>query len=56
MADAAVYIGLTAQALGAGAVGPRRVRIGASGLLADIEAVLEGTHRHEPGTGPGTPY
>ena len=31
-------------------------RIGASGLLADIEAVLEGAHRHEPGTGPGTSY
>ncbi|MCE2909066.1 MAG: deoxyribose-phosphate aldolase [Burkholderiaceae bacterium] len=56
VAEAAVYIGLTAQALGAGAVNPRRFRIGASGLLADIEAVLEGAHRHEPGTGPGTSY
>ncbi|MFO0444383.1 MAG: deoxyribose-phosphate aldolase, partial [Betaproteobacteria bacterium] len=56
VADAAVYTGLTAQALGAGAVNPRRFRIGASGLLADIEAVLEGAHRHEPGTGPGTSY
>lgn len=50
VADAAVYIGLTAQALGAEAVNPARYRIGASGLLADIEAVLAGTHRPTPGT------
>ena len=50
VADAAVYIGLTAQALGAEAVNPARFRIGASGLLADIEAVLAGTHRPTPGT------
>lgn len=50
VADAQLYIGLTAQALGADAVNPRRFRIGASGLLADIEAVLAGTHRPTPGT------
>jgi deoxyribose-phosphate aldolase len=42
VADAALYAGLTAQHLGAQAVGPQRFRIGASGLLADIEAVLAG--------------
>ncbi len=42
VADAAVYIALTAQHLGAGAVNPQRFRLGASGLLNDIEAVLEG--------------
>jgi deoxyribose-phosphate aldolase len=45
VADAAVYIALTEQALGAGAIGPRRFRIGASGVLADIEAVLGGGAR-----------
>jgi deoxyribose-phosphate aldolase len=45
VADAALYIGLTAQLLGAGAVTPQRFRIGASGLLADIEAVLAGAAR-----------
>jgi deoxyribose-phosphate aldolase len=38
--DAAVYIGLTRQQLGAAALNPGRLRFGASGLLADIEAVL----------------
>lgn len=42
VADAAVYIALTAQHLGAAAVTPARFRIGASGLLDDIEAVLGG--------------
>jgi deoxyribose-phosphate aldolase len=50
VADAALYIDLTAQALGAEAVNARRFRIGASGLLSDIEAVLAGTHRPTPGT------
>jgi deoxyribose-phosphate aldolase len=40
VADAAVYIGLVASVLGASAVSPRRLRIGASGLLDDIEATL----------------
>jgi deoxyribose-phosphate aldolase len=39
--DAALYIAITAEHLGD--VTPRRFRIGASGLLNDIEAVLGGT-------------
>jgi deoxyribose-phosphate aldolase len=42
VADAALYLGLVRQHLGAGAAGPARFRIGASGLLADIEAALAG--------------
>ncbi len=45
VADAALYIGLTTEVLGAGAVTPARFRIGASGLLNDIEAVLAGAAR-----------
>jgi deoxyribose-phosphate aldolase len=45
VADAALYIGLTAELLGPGAVTPARFRIGASGLLNDIEAVLSGAAR-----------
>ncbi len=45
VADAALYIGLTAELLGAAAVTPARFRIGASGLLNDIEAVLSGAAR-----------
>ena len=48
VADAAAYIALVRQILGADALGPQRLRFGASGLLADIEAVLAG-----PGVGPG---
>lgn len=40
VADAALYIALTAQHLGPAAVCPQRFRIGASGLLGDIETVL----------------
>jgi deoxyribose-phosphate aldolase len=40
VADAALYIGLVASLLGPEAVSPRRLRIGASSLLDDIEAVL----------------
>ncbi|MDE2082954.1 MAG: deoxyribose-phosphate aldolase [Burkholderiales bacterium] len=40
VADAAVYIALVAEHLGAAALVPARFRIGASGLLNDIEAVL----------------
>jgi deoxyribose-phosphate aldolase len=40
VADAAAYIALTEQYLGA--VTPQRFRIGASGLLNDVEAVLGG--------------
>ena len=49
VADAATYIQLTAQHLGAAAVNPARFRIGASGLLNDIEAVLAGADRPVPG-------
>ncbi|MGZ5269786.1 MAG: deoxyribose-phosphate aldolase, partial [Ramlibacter sp.] len=43
VADAAAYIDLVESRLGAQALGPARLRIGASSLLADIEAVLAGT-------------
>jgi deoxyribose-phosphate aldolase len=42
VADAAVYIELCKEALGAEALQARRFRIGASSLLNDIEAVLSG--------------
>ena len=42
VADAAVYIALVREMLGEAAVGPGRLRFGASALLADIEAVLVG--------------
>ncbi len=43
VADAAVYTALVRGILGEAAVSPRRLRFGASGLLADIEAVLTGS-------------
>ena len=43
VADAAVYTALLRQHLGDTAVGPARLRFGASGLLGDVEAVLAGT-------------
>ena len=49
VADAAAYIALVVEHLGEGAVTPARFRIGASGLLNDIEAVLGG------GARPATP-
>jgi deoxyribose-phosphate aldolase len=42
VADAAVYIALVSHTLGAAAVGPQRLRFGASALLGDIVAVLQG--------------
>lgn len=42
VADAGVYLALTREILGPDALNPGRWRIGASGLLADIEAVLGG--------------
>lgn len=42
VAEAAIYIELVAELLGPEAVTPRRLRIGASSLLDDIEAVLGG--------------
>jgi deoxyribose-phosphate aldolase len=43
VSDAARYIELVASMLGEAALVPARFRIGASALLADIEAVLDGT-------------
>ena len=40
--DARAYLQLAADALGAAALTPQRLRFGASGLLGDIEAVLAG--------------
>jgi deoxyribose-phosphate aldolase len=45
VADAAVYIALTRDILGDAALTPARFRIGASGLLNDIEALLSGAAR-----------
>jgi deoxyribose-phosphate aldolase len=42
VADAAVYIALTEELLGRAALTPQRFRLGASSVLADIEAVLSG--------------
>ena len=50
VADAAVYIALTRDFLGADAVTAQRFRIGASGILNDIEAVLAGGPRPVAGT------
>jgi deoxyribose-phosphate aldolase len=43
VAGVAPYLDAVTQALGAGALTPARFRIGASSLLADIEAVLAGS-------------
>ena len=43
VADARVYLELARSALGAGALRPQRLRLGASGLLDDIETVLWAT-------------
>jgi deoxyribose-phosphate aldolase len=51
VADATVYIDLVREILGPQAVGPKRFRLGASGLLNDIEAVLGGTAPAAPGAG-----
>jgi len=52
VADAALYVALVREHLGPVAVQPTRFRIGASGLLDDIEAVLAG----RTGAAAGTPY
>jgi len=49
VADAMVYFGLVEQTLGASALNPQRLRIGASSLLNDIEAVLGGKAAPLPG-------
>lgn len=46
--DAAVYIALVEEILGAAALTPLRFRIGASSVLADIEAVLSGQNPAAP--------
>lgn len=51
VADAAVYVGLVQALLGDAALVPARFRIGASGLLNDIEAVLGGLPAAAPGAG-----
>jgi deoxyribose-phosphate aldolase len=51
VADAGVYIALVRQHLGAAATAPARLRIGASGLLDDIEAVLGGRGSAPPAAG-----
>lgn len=50
VADAWVYINLTREVLGPQALAPARFRIGASGVLGDIEAVLGGAS--PPAAGP----
>jgi deoxyribose-phosphate aldolase len=51
VADAALYAGLVREVLGDAAVGPQRFRLGASGLLDDIEASLGGRAPVAPGRG-----
>jgi deoxyribose-phosphate aldolase len=51
LADAATYIALARDRLGAEALTPRRFRIGASALLDDIEAVLGGAAPAAPARG-----
>ena len=53
VADVAVYVALVESSLGAGGLGPKRFRIGASGLLNDIEVVLGGASAPPPGA-PGS--
>ena len=42
VADAAIYMALTAEILGPQALNPQRFRLGASSVLTDIEAILGG--------------
>jgi deoxyribose-phosphate aldolase len=53
VADAQTYLKLTRECLGDTALSPQRLRLGASSLLADIEAVLDG--RGVPRERPGGP-
>lgn len=54
VADAAAYIALARELLGADAAVPQRLRFGASGLLSDIERVLSGSGA--PPTAPASAY
>jgi deoxyribose-phosphate aldolase len=47
VADAAGYIALVRETLGADAATPQRLRFGASGLLGDIERVLGASQASE---------
>ncbi len=51
VAEAAVYLSLTEEALGEAALQPTRFRIGASSLLNDIEALLGGQTAPVAGSG-----
>lgn len=51
VADAAAYMALVAEMLGPSALAPWRFRIGASGLLDDIEAVLDARRPPAPAEG-----
>ena len=51
VADAATYIALVTEMLGPQALQPRRFRIGASGLLNNIEALLSGQASGRPAAG-----
>jgi len=48
VADATGYAALVREHLGDGAVGPQRLRFGASGLLGDIERLLSGSGAAAP--------
>jgi deoxyribose-phosphate aldolase len=48
VADAAGYAALVREKIGDSAVGPQRLRFGASGLLGDIERVLSGSSAVPP--------
>jgi deoxyribose-phosphate aldolase len=52
VADAALYIDLVREHLGAGALVPSRFRFGASSLLGDIEATLTGSTTPSAASGP----
>ncbi|MDD2918747.1 deoxyribose-phosphate aldolase [Rhodoferax sp.] len=54
VAEAAAYLAMTQELLGAHALTPHRFRIGASSLLNDIEAMLSGAA--EPNTAPPDAY
>lgn len=54
VAEAASYLALTQELLGAHALTPQRFRIGATSLLNDIEAVLSGAN--QPSTAPRGDY
>ncbi len=56
VADAAPYLGLQREWLGADAVEPARFRIGASSLLDDIESILAGRDAGTPAAAGASPH